>query len=285
MNRSAVWSNTTYANKWLGFSACLTGITDGKTYYVGVGGDNEYKLVLDGVTLIDTTQWSSAPIFPPVTDKFRYWNVYPVYIEEGLHVLELFGIDYGTAGGIGVEIYDNTYAELIAATDITDLDIVFTTSGYTVAPVIQNNSGLYISSGYTCPIGYVYSECDNACIKYDVCCSGACNCIEINVSQLDLDLAIGNTFSFEKYDGAVVLNVNNCGGNGDDPLIFYSAGTYTYCVTGVNTGPSYYTYNSLSAATNTAPIITGSTCDNSSNCAIYLSNILQSCCGNYVVYL
>ena len=39
----------------LGFSVCLSGVTESKTYYVGIAGDNEYRLVLDGVTIVDST--------------------------------------------------------------------------------------------------------------------------------------------------------------------------------------------------------------------------------------
>jgi hypothetical protein len=54
MNRCAVWySGTQYNDRWVGFSTCLTATTATKTYFVGVGGDNEYKIVLDGVLLLN----------------------------------------------------------------------------------------------------------------------------------------------------------------------------------------------------------------------------------------
>ena len=165
MNRTAVWySAYTITNTWLGFSTCLTGITSENTYYVGIGADNEYKLVLDGVEILNTLGGSM-----PELEKFNWWHVYPVTIPSGNHTLELYGLDYGIIAGFGMEIYDNTLAELTGATTLGDLNIIFSSSGYTVADLVQTTGGTYLSSGYTCPSGYVYSTCSGSCIEYEYC--------------------------------------------------------------------------------------------------------------------
>ena len=165
MNRSAIWySAYTITNTWLGFSTCLTGITNENTYYVGIGADNEYRLVLDGVEILNTLYGSM-----PQLEKFNWWHVYPVTIPSGNHTLELYGLDYGVIAGFGMEIYDNTLAELTGATTLGDLNIIFSSSGYTVADLVQTTGGTYLSSGYTCPSGYVYSTCSGSCIEYEYC--------------------------------------------------------------------------------------------------------------------
>ena len=167
MNRSAIWYTAdTLQNTWIGFSTCLSASTINatKTYYVGVGADNEFRLVLDGQVIIDTTYGSM-----PESDKFKYWNVYPVIIPAGNHTLELYGLDFGVVAGFGMEIYDNTLAQLTAATSTSNLNIIWSSSGYTTAEIVQDTSGYYLSSGYTCTYPAVYSVCSGGCIDYVYC--------------------------------------------------------------------------------------------------------------------
>ena len=167
MNRSAIWyTANTLQNTWIGFSTCLSASTINatKTYYVGTGADNEFRLVLDGQVIIDTTYGSM-----PASDKFKYWNVYPVTIPAGNHTLELYGLDYGVVAGFGMEIYDNTLAQLTAATSTSNLNIIWSSSGYTTAEIVQDTSGYYLSSGYTCTYPAVYSVCSGGCIDYVYC--------------------------------------------------------------------------------------------------------------------
>ena len=86
MNRCAIWySAYTITNTWLGFSTCLSGISTTNTYYVGIAAENEFKLVLDGVTILNTTLGSMGAV-----NKFKYWHVYPITIPSGNHTLELY---------------------------------------------------------------------------------------------------------------------------------------------------------------------------------------------------
>jgi len=166
MNRCAIWyTAATITNTWLGFSACLSGILSGKTYYVGIAADNEYRLVLDGVEILNTHQSGTSGS----TSTFRYWHVYPITLNQGVHTLELYGLDYGVKAGFGMEIYDNTLSELTGATTVNDLNIKFSSSGYSGAEIVQDISGNYVSSGYTCGGNYVYSSCNGECIDYVFC--------------------------------------------------------------------------------------------------------------------
>jgi len=165
MNRCSIWyTAATITYTWIGFSTCLTGVSTTNTYYVGIAADNDYRLVLDGVEILNTIGGTM-----PELDKFNYWHVYPVVIPSGNHTLELYGLDYGVKAGFGMEIYDNTLSELTGATTLGDLNIIFTSSGYTTADLVQTTGGTYLSSGYTCSSGYTYSTCSGNCVNYEYC--------------------------------------------------------------------------------------------------------------------
>jgi len=166
LNRCAIWTNpftSTPTNTWIGFSDCLSGITATKTYYVGIGADNEFRLVLDGVEILNTVgnAWTDQ--------QFKWWHVYPVEIGAGNHTIELYGLNLGSDAGFGCEIYDNTLEDLTGFTSYSQINVVYTSSGTTEATIVQNLSGTYLSSGYTCPSGYVYSTCSGSCIQYEYC--------------------------------------------------------------------------------------------------------------------
>lgn len=179
LNRTGIWTTTftgsgatkimTPLDKWIGFSVCLTGLEVGKTYYVGIAGDNDYRLVLDNNVILDTYAYAIN------VNSFQYWNLFPIVIGGGDHTLELYGLNRTTGSlpnlaAFGCEIYDNTIVELRNATVLGDLNIVFSASAQTVATVVQNIDGTYDSLGYSCSSGSVYSICSGGnCIQKIYC--------------------------------------------------------------------------------------------------------------------
>ena len=166
LNRCALWTtgNAPFYT-WLGFSTCLTGVTTTKTYYVGIGADNNYRLVLDGTVIVNTI---GGPL-DDSQDAFKWWHVYPVEIGGGNHTLELYGENNSSIAGFGCEIYDNTLEDLTGFTSVSQLNIIFSSSGQTTATVVEQLNGDPTSSGYTCPSGYVYSTCSGFCVSYQYC--------------------------------------------------------------------------------------------------------------------
>lgn len=226
LNRCSLWvspyTDTPY-NTWLGFSQCLSGLTVDKTYYVGIGGDNNFRLSLDGNEILNTIGGS----LDGSANAFKYWHVYPIVIGGGNHILELFGENNASLAGFGCEIYDNTLNELTGFTTYSQLNIIFTSSGQTLATIVQDLSGNYISSGYTCPSGYTYSQCDGNCVEYVFCSSP---------SPSPYDIWIFNCSGASYASSAAALG---CGSTGGPARYASNTGTI---ITGVTT---FYTDTAL----------------------------------------
>jgi hypothetical protein len=165
---------------WWGISRCINTPVS-KYYFIGVSGDNNWRLYLDNQKLVDTSLLSpcgpsqsgvvgcassfSLPDYP-----FERWRVYQVFLEAGFHVIQVVNQDCNGTTSLGFEIYDNTLEELLGAQQLTDLNILFTTKFYrdlieTGATlffdvVINRQTNQYTQNGYGCPSGYTYG-CGN----------------------------------------------------------------------------------------------------------------------------
>lgn len=189
MNRSGIWLPQQYRligdwlplNTWVGFSVCVDGLSEGKTYYLGAGGDNNFRVVLDGEEILNTINgplnqyWTEGQ----GTDRgFTFWNVYPISIGGGTHVLEVFGLNVTQIASFGFELYDNTLEEMTTATTYDELNIIFSTKSGMRLDVFQNLNGGYIPfSGFSCDEGFIYSPCEGKCVRYIYCDSPIINCI------------------------------------------------------------------------------------------------------------
>lgn len=111
LTRSGIWvgdpltsSTSIRENDYAGFDTCIT-IPVTKTYYVGYTADNYIQVTIDGDTLKSTKD-------------YYHWQVVPVTLTAGKHRLNAYFYNATStwgAGGpctAGVEIYDNTYAQL-----------------------------------------------------------------------------------------------------------------------------------------------------------------------------
>lgn len=170
LNRSGVWTiNPFPANTWMGFSFCIDVPSVPTYYYVGFGADNAFRLTVDGIERINTTLGG----YNNSTLSFSNWHVYPIILNPGHHVFNVYGLNLiqTTSGVFGCEIYSNTINELTGATSVNDLNIIFSTNSYSSSFVqlVQTSTGLQLTSGYTCPSGYVYELCNNDCVRFIPC--------------------------------------------------------------------------------------------------------------------
>jgi hypothetical protein len=157
MNRCALWSTSELDGQDVGFSVCLD-LPDTNVYYIGVGGDNRCRIVIDGVVVVDQDlialdsqyHWGDST-------AFKFWHIYPVTLASGPHIIELIGHNDNGPAGMGAEIYHNTSAEIAAATSYDDLDLIFSTKDYIGQPVQLGSDDV----GYTCPSGYSLAACED----------------------------------------------------------------------------------------------------------------------------
>ena len=121
MNRTGLWTTTSASNQEIGFASCFNVPTE-KTYLIGFGVDNFVSIRVDGVYVMDMESIESA-------NTFRYWNVYPVTIKKGIHVIEIIARNRTSIAAIGAEIYDVTKEQLKLVTSAEELEpyLIFST--------------------------------------------------------------------------------------------------------------------------------------------------------------
>jgi hypothetical protein len=146
-NRSAIWidsdcngtKDALTAGVQVTIPFAYTNAGAARRVYVGVFGDNEFTLKVNGVIIAQTDGTSSV-------QNFDIFHVFPVDIPAGqTSYFNLIGQGDGTVNdALGMIIYDNTAAELEAATDDSTLTILFNS-------ISLVGSSIDVA---TCPAGY-----------------------------------------------------------------------------------------------------------------------------------
>lgn len=154
LNRAGVWASSVLPNQDIGFGVCIN-IEESKTYYIGLGCDNYGTIKLDGVTIVQQDETAVNAQYGIIGSCFRVWSIFPIELTAGIHFIELFGHNVSGNAAIGAEIYDNTSAEIIAATSYGALNLIFSTKDY-VGQDVQIGSG-----GWTCPNSYSLATCES----------------------------------------------------------------------------------------------------------------------------
>lgn len=155
LNRCGLWSTTTLNNQDIGFSVCIS-LDASSTYYIGIAGDNNCKIVIDSTVIVDQDVTAvAAQIGFGAASTFKAWHIFPVTLSSGPHIIELIGHNEDGVASMGAEIYHNTPTELQTATSYADLDLIFSTKDYIGQPVQLGSDSL----GYTCPSGYSLAAC------------------------------------------------------------------------------------------------------------------------------
>jgi len=161
MNRNGVWVDTDCngtkdpltAGQVLQITIPITTAT-AKTVYVGIGGDNTFRLDVNGTTIVDRDSSYGG-------DNFNYWHLFPVDIDSGDNYFNFRAVGDGTTNdSFAAVIYDNTDTELSSATSDGQLNILFRT---------QDLVGEVIDIA-TCASGYFLDTAGG---------SGAYQCIQV----------------------------------------------------------------------------------------------------------
>jgi hypothetical protein len=171
--RNAIWTTVRPQtgwqpiDQWVGFSFCFTADTVSRTYFIGIAADNNFALILDGVSIVNTELNS---LFDGAQQTYQYWHIFPVVIPPGQHTIQLLGLNNAASASFGCEIYDNTLDELRSATNVNQLNILFSSINQTVADISYTRDfSQQLGAGYTCPPGYFWSICSG--------CTRVVNCV------------------------------------------------------------------------------------------------------------
>jgi hypothetical protein len=91
-----------------------------RTIHIGVAGDNSFDLVVNGVH-VATSPNDTSPL------NFNIWHIFPVVVNNGINNINLVAVSGGGVDAVGMTIYDNTAAQIVAATTLASLTIPFST--------------------------------------------------------------------------------------------------------------------------------------------------------------
>lgn len=158
LNRTGIWkcgSSNGPGTTWVGFTTRIN-VSASKTYYIGIGADNQAEIVVDGTTIVRQNRDSirtqtPSSIWGNRDRTFRIWHIFPVPLDSGQRTIQLRGWNEDSTSDVsfGAEIYDNTSMQISQATSYDDLNIVFSSKDFINRGF---NHGQY--TGYNCPPGF-----------------------------------------------------------------------------------------------------------------------------------
>lgn len=129
MNRDDVWIDSNCdgtkddlaAGQQVTLAFAYTNVGAARTVYVGLGGDNEFVLKVNGTVIADASGTYPA--------HFKYWHIFPVTILSGTNYFNVVATGDGSVDdSVAMVIYDNTAAQIQAAMSDAALTILFRTS-------------------------------------------------------------------------------------------------------------------------------------------------------------
>lgn len=160
LNNTAVWAGdgtTTYptslGGQILGFNYTFYSNTP-TTLYIGIGGAGILYIMVDNqIILADTTGLSTL------------WRIFPVPVQAGTRIITIGMNGNGTGAqpyAFGAEIYNNTSAQIIAATSLVQLNTIFSTAN-------QFGQPFHIGQtlGWSCGVGYCLDTLDGLTLNPD----------------------------------------------------------------------------------------------------------------------
>lgn len=153
MNRDSVWIDSDCNGSKDALAACavlqftcLVTLERARRLYVGIAGDNTFRLDVNNVTRIlcgagqGISQGPELPrcaVYPAANGEmltninFNIWHIVPVDLPAGPNYFTFSAIGDGSVNdALAAIIYDNTHEEIAAATRDEDLDIIFRTGNF-----------------------------------------------------------------------------------------------------------------------------------------------------------
>ncbi len=181
LNRSGIWLCGGTFPPYLQFTDTLYTPTTG-TYYFGMGADNRIRLYIDGQLV---TQLEDGEVLR----NFEIWHIFPIHLTAGIHTITIEGINDGDVALLGLEVYNNTEAEIRAANCYygcpNSLNMIFST--------MDAVGKTYYT--YGCPADYTLDR--STCIKKDSVASS--DSLSLVRSNGYVDGRLGNWRSYRNY--------------------------------------------------------------------------------------
>ena len=157
LNEVGVWScggasvNYEPNFQWIGFATCVE-LPAAGDYLLGIAGDNNVRMRVDGVELYSDTRGDTLP--------FNYWNLRAVSLSSGRHHVELEGLNQGSIASFGAEL-----AGPFKAGSLTDdaTMIAADYDGRRVFSSLDREGGTFelgVTTGWSCPDGAALNVCD-----------------------------------------------------------------------------------------------------------------------------
>lgn len=174
LNRAGLWVTPPLSGQDIGFAVCLN-ISVGKTYYVGIASDNYGIIKLNSTPILQQDPTALGIQYGVgAAATFKVWHIYPINLPSGPNIIEILGHNVSSVASMGVEIYDATSSELIAATSYVDLGakLIFSSKDY-VGQDAQLGSG---GVGYSCPSGYSLSVCSEPIVCRRIITTSTISC-------------------------------------------------------------------------------------------------------------
>lgn len=235
-------------NEWFGFSYCLN-LNEGRTYYIGIGGDDKVRFSVNHELIVTIDQNSSN-----YSDK--NWFVFPYYFKSGLNILEFETLNDAAIASLGVEIYSSDTQTL---TGVTQSNL----SGHTIfngRDRVGTEFELGENSGYSCPTGYTPNICSGSpvCTRIEELNTGSYSgkCETTNVTPLS---KVGSEYvDVTQRDLSEILEPDQLAPhttgitymNSYDPLISYTADTTASTITNINIEDNFLNEFYVSGLTN-----------------------------------
>ncbi len=126
LNRVGIWPCSGVPDHtWTGFTAPVFFPNTG-VYYLGMGGDNQVRISIDGVLAKEVDQFTYNNTDETIV--FKRWNLYPYYVTQGYHNVTVEGWNDAGPALFGAEIYNATANQLqtLDSTAIKSLTIFST---------------------------------------------------------------------------------------------------------------------------------------------------------------
>jgi hypothetical protein len=208
------------------YSFCFD-VPQTKQYLVGIAGDNEVKIYVDGnlwvyLSARDSAGGEDSGVMRP----FNHWHVFPVTLPAGTRTIRLCGRNHDLDAAFAGEVYDMTLAQLQASTLLTPFTTAPTNCGPTPAdlePFIIFSTRDFIgqeipvpnSSGqYTCPDGSTQIEgsCEiPLCQITEVLPGNPCPDCQLGASAINVDYGQSVTLTWSTINAVSVVMNNGIG--------------------------------------------------------------------------